>query len=102
MNPEEIIQRVKNGQKFAEAIRPPGELTQSQTADWQIIANAALGLLHAIEARCPPDPLQVEAGMFVLRTLSVVSGAFTVRGNLKCKYCGADVTGETQHYGMCW
>jgi hypothetical protein len=78
MTPEEIIARVKNGQKFAETLRPPGDLTPSQTADWQIIANAALGLLHQIEERCPSDPLQVEAVMFVLRTLSVVSGAFTV------------------------
>jgi len=79
VTPEEIIQRVKNGQKFAESLIPPGNLTASQMADWQIIANAALTLLHAIEERCPSDPLKVESVMFVLRTLSVVSGAFTVR-----------------------
>jgi hypothetical protein len=84
MTPEEIIQRVKNGQKFAQSIQPPGELSQSETADWQIIANAALTLLHAIEVRCPSDPLKVEATMFVLRTLSVVSGAFTVRHRGAC------------------
>jgi hypothetical protein len=79
MTPEEIIQRVKNGAKFAEALRPPGELTPSDMADWQIIANAAIGLLRQIDERCPSDPLKVEATMFVLRTLSVISGAFTVK-----------------------
>jgi len=79
MTPEEILERVKNGHKFADALRPPGSLSMSDTADWQIIANSAAALLNQIEERCPPGKLQLEAVLFVLRTLSVVSGAFTVK-----------------------
>lgn len=79
MTPQEIMDRVRNGQKFIEVMHPPGGLSQSETADWQIIAHSALQLLDAIEKRCPVGPLKLESVMFVLRTMSVVSGAFTVR-----------------------
>jgi len=98
VSPEEIIQRVKGGQKFAEALRPPGDLTPGQTADWQIIANAALGLLHAVEERCPAGKLQLEAVLFVLRTLSVVSGAFTVASRSEVCKCGKALSAHTPEY----
>jgi len=106
VTPEEILERVKNGHKFADALRPPGDLSMSATADWQIIANSAAVLLHQIEERCPPGKLQLEAVLFVLRTLSVVSGAFVVSSKMqpmqKTIYLCGGINGLSDSDSMDW
>lgn len=71
--------RIRSSRLFLSAMNAPAGLTPEVLADWQIIANAARALLSQVEQRCPPGQLAVEATQFVLRTMSVVNGAFVVQ-----------------------
>ena len=80
MDESEILERSSNAAKFVASLHPPGGLTASKTADWQLIVNSALGLLNQIDLRCPSSPLKVEAASFVMRAVSAVTGSFVAKG----------------------